>query len=73
MLNLSFYTNMFRRYKTKLKKSVKRKMVYFFFLKSTVLKELRTCFNSRYDDVISFMKRYEAMSEQSTEEGVFCP
>ena len=48
-------------------------MVFFFFLKSTVLKELRTCFNSRYDDVISFMKRYEAMSEQSTEEGVFCP
>ncbi|XP_078309335.1 uncharacterized protein LOC144617799 [Crassostrea virginica] len=38
-----------------------------------MLKELRTCFNSHYDDVISFTKRYEAMSEQSTEEGVFCP
>nr|XP_022313600.1 uncharacterized protein LOC111118400 [Crassostrea virginica] len=37
-----------------------------------MLKELRTCFNSRYEDLVDFMKRYEAMSEQSADEGDVC-
>ena len=38
-----------------------------------VVGELRACINSHYGELFEFIERHEAISQQSTDESVFCP